>query len=249
MNNYILADIKRIFHKSSFLSTFAIYMGLFLIMIFIYFNPTFTSDAYVVKTKTFLNFFSLFIGLLVFLSVYYDDFKSKSMQVAIGYGIPRYKVVLSKFIEVVLLLLISAFFICIVILIVPTVLKLSLNSTQITDLVFSVIIEVLKSIGYICISAIPVFYTQNAVGGTIFYVLLSSRTIMILLSMILGQSFLTNTVGDLTQYLYTQQLYNVHSRFIQTGTISISLLLAIIIYVLLPVLLSIFSFNKRELEF
>lgn len=249
MSNYILADIKRVFHKKSFFLTAGIYMALFLMMMFIYFNPTFTSDNYVAKTKTFLGLFPIIIGLPIFLSVYYDDFKSKSMQVAIGYGISRYKVVLAKFIESILLILACTLCIGIVVLFVPVVLGLSLSNTQITTIVLSIIAEGLKAIGYISIAVIPCFYTQNAVSGTIFYVLLSSRTIMIFLSMVLGQNFIINMFGDLTKYLYTSQLYSISSIFIETGTINISLLWTVMAYVILPVLLSIFSFNKRELEF
>ena len=70
MSNYVLADIKRICHKKSFLRTIGIYIGLFCIMMFIYFNPTYTADAYVAKTTIFLGFFPLFVGLTVFLSVF-----------------------------------------------------------------------------------------------------------------------------------------------------------------------------------
>lgn len=53
MSNYVLADIKRICHKKSFLRTIGIYIGLFCIMMFIYFNPTYTADAYVAKRQYF----------------------------------------------------------------------------------------------------------------------------------------------------------------------------------------------------
>lgn len=249
MRNYILADIRRIFHKKSFLAAAGIYTGLFLIMIFIYFNPSFTFAAYVSKTAAFLGFFPLLIGLIVFLSVYYDDFKSKSMQVAIGYGMPRYKVVLSKIAESILLLFVITFFIGIIILITPAILGMTLSGTQIADLISSIIVEALRTIGYICISVIPVFYTQNAVNGTILFVLLSSKTVMILLTMILGQDVLVNLAGDLTQYLYTTMLYSMQNMFVQTGTVNIMLFAALGLYIVLPVTLSVLSFRKKELEF
>ena len=47
------------------------------------------------------------------------------------------------------------------------------------------------------------FYTQNAVNGTIVYVLLSSRTVMLLATMILGQELFVNMIGDMTKvFLY-----------------------------------------------
>ena len=249
MYNYILADIKRICHKKSFLMTIGAYIGLFLLMMFIYFNPTFTEIAYVAKTTSFLGYFPLIIGLIVFLSVYYDDFKSKSMQVAIGYGMRRYKVVLSKIIESIVLFVLSIIIIGIITMIVPVLLGLELNASQITEILFTLIIEMLRAIGYISISSIPVFYTQNAVNGTILYVLLSSKTIMLLLSIILGQDFVVNIFGNLTKFVYTIGLYGIRSIFMQTGIINMSIVLMGIIYVIIPTIISICGFKKKELEF
>lgn len=249
MNNYIFADIKRILHKKSFLAAAGIYAGIFLFMMFIYFNPTFTADAYIAKTKNFLSFFPFLIGLALFLSVYYDDFKSKSMQIAIGYGIPRYKIVLSKFIESVVLFAVTALCILVIVLVAPAAMSLSLNATQITELISGVFTEMLRAIGYVTISAVPVFYTQNAVSGTICTVLLSSKTVLIFSSMILGQDFIVNSLGNLTKYLFTVQLYSAQSAFVQSGSFSLSLIPTITVYVFLPVLLSVLCFNKKELEF
>lgn len=249
MRNYILADIKRICHKKTFLATAGTYIGLFFIMIFIYFNPSFTASSYAAKTAAFLSFFPLFVGLPVFLSVYYDDFKSRSMQIAIGYGMPRYKVILSKVTESILLLFATVFCIGIIILIFPSILEIALGQSEVAELIVTVIVEALRAIGYICISAIPVFYTQNAVNGTVIFVLFSSKTVMILLTMILGQDFLVNTVGDLTQYLYTSLLYSTCSMLVQTGTVRITLFGALILYIVFPIMLSVIGFRKKELEF
>lgn len=249
MNNYVFADIKRVFHKKSFLAAAGIYLGIFLLMMFIYFNPTFTSDAYVAKTKGFLSFFPFIIGLELFLSVYYDDFKSKSMQIAIGCGMPRYKVVLSKFIESVILLASQAVCVLAVALAVPAVMGISLNNSQAAELVSGVFTEMLRAVGYVSISAVPVFYTQNAVSGTICTALLSSKAVLISLSMVLGQEFIVNSFGDLTKYLFTVQLYTAQGAFVQSGVFKLSLIPTVLIYILLPVLISVLCFNKKELEF
>lgn len=249
MRNYILADIKRICRKKSFLAIAGAYAGLFLIMIFIYFNPSFTSAAYVAKTSSFLGFFPLIVGLMVFLSVYYDDFKSRSMQIAIGFGVPRYKVVLSKIVESIILLFAAAFGIGIIVLVIPVLTGIHLNQTEAAELIATVIVEALRATGYICISAIPVFYTQNAVNGTVVFVLFSSRTVMIILTMILGQDIFVNTAGDLNRYLYTSLLYSARSLFVQNGTVSITLLGAVTFYIILPTILSVIGFRKKELEF
>lgn len=249
MNNYIIADIKRVFHKKSFLAAAGIYAGIFLLMMFIYFNPTFTAEAYTAKTKTFLGFFPFLIGIALFLSVYYDDFKSKAMQVAIGCGMPRYKVVLSKFIESVMLLAAAAVCVLIMVLVMPAAMGLALNAAQTAELASGVFTEMLRTVGYVSLSAVPAFYAQNAVGGTICIALLSSKAVLIFASLILGQDFIVNSFGDITQYLFTVQLYTAQSAFVRADRFGLTLAAAIAAYILLPVLLSALCFRKKELEF
>lgn len=249
MSNYILADIKRICRKRSFFITLATYMGLFLLMIFIFSNPSFTAADYLGRTETYLGFYSLVVGLSIFLSVYSDDFKSKSMQVAIGFGIPRHKVVLSKAIESILLLIITMLGMGLILLIVPIPLGLSLNQAQVTELISTYIVETLRAMTYMTLASVFVFYTQNAVSGIISYVLLSSRTMLILLSLILNQSFFVNTFGDLTQYLSSTLLYQAQSLFLESGKWSSGLWLVLVAYIIVPIGLAILSFNKKELEF
>ncbi len=249
MTNYILADIKRICRKRSFFITLGIYVGLFLLMIFILSSPSFTVGEYVESTETYLSFYPLVVGLSVFLSVYSDDFKSKSMQVAIGFGIPRHKVVLSKLIESIVLLVMTILGIGVIFLIVPIPLGLSLKQEQVTSLVTILLVELFRTITYIALASILVFYTQNAISGIIAYVLLSSKTIMILLSIILSQSFFINTFGNLTQYFSSTLLYQARTTFLESGKWSSGLMLVLIAYIIVPIGLSIFSFNKKELEF
>lgn len=249
MTNYIIADIKRVFLKKSFITFIGIYAGIFLLMMFIYSNPTFTAGAYVLKTKSFLGFFPLLIGLAIFLSVYYDDFKSKSMQTAIGYGISRHKIVISKFTESIVISILSALSVCIIILITPMLMKLSLSKAQSAELILGVVSEILRTIGYISISAVPAFYTQNAISGTILYVLLSSKTIMLFLTIILGQDIIVNIFGNLSKYIFTQQIYSFFNVLVENSEVKILSIIIILIYMLLPVLISAFSFNKKELEF
>ncbi|MDR5588061.1 MULTISPECIES: hypothetical protein [Clostridium] len=249
MINYILADIRRISRKQSFIYTLGGFIGLFLLMIFIYYNPTFNQNAYLEKTDTFLGFFPLVMGLSIFLSIYYDDFKSKSMQIAIGYGISRSKVVLTKIIEVAILSLLSALLLGIVILVIPIFLKMSLSSKEIFTIILGVGAEALRIIGYISMSTILVYYSQNAMIGTIFYVLLSSKTVMLILATILGQGFIINSIGDLTKFMYTIILYKEKLSFIETGSFDFLIIAGILVYIVLPTIITIIMFRKKELEF
>ncbi len=249
MNNYIKADIGRILRKRTFLGAVAAFWGLFLLQVFIYFNPSFTAEMYVAKITAFTGFFPLIVGLFVFMCIYADDFKCKSMQIAIGYGTPRRKIIIAKLIESMLLLIVITFITGFLVLGTPLILGLAPTQQQLSYLVLTVVADMLRAIGYIALSTIPVFFTQNAVNGIIVYVLLSSKTVYIILTMILGQELFVNLAGDLTQYLYTTQLYDASTLFSQAGQFDFAWIIAPVLYVFIPTIIAIIGFNKKELEF
>lgn len=249
MNNYIGADLRRIFRKQSFLWAFGAFAGCFAILVFIYFNPNFTAEMYVSKMTSFMSFFPLVVGLLTFLSVYADDFKCRSMQVAIGYGMPRGRILFAKLLESAVLLLATSALMAIFLAAAPLLLGLAPTSQQMASIILTACAEFLRALGYGAISAVAVFLTQNATGGTILYVLLSSKTVYIIATMLLGQDFLRDTVGDLTKYLYTAMLYTRKADLVRGGQPYICLIFALLLYVVLPTVISIVGFHKKELEF
>ena len=249
MTNYIVADLRRIFRKRSFLWAFGAFVGCFVLLVFIYFNPSFTAETYVSKMTSFMSFFPLVVGLPTFLSVYADDFRCRSMQVAIGYGMPRWRIILAKLLESAVLLLATATVMAALITVAPLLLGLAPASQQMASLMLTAAAEFLRALGYVAISAVAVFLTQNATGGTILYVLLSSKSVYIILTMLLGQDFLLGTVGNLTEYLYTALLYTCKTGLMQGGQPLICLIVALLVYVALPTAISIVGFRKKELEF
>ena len=83
MTNYLSADLRRILHKQSFLGSVGAFAVLFAVLVFIYFNPSFTAEMYAAKATSFLSFFPLVIGVFVFTSVYADDFKCARFSISI----------------------------------------------------------------------------------------------------------------------------------------------------------------------
>ena len=249
MTNYIRADLRRIFQKQSFLWAFGAFVGCFVLLVFIYFNPSFTAETYVSKMTSFMSFFPLVVGLPTFLSVYADDFRCRSMQVAIGYGMPRWRIILAKLLESAVLLLATAAVMAALITVAPLLLGLAPASQQMTSLALTAGAELLRALGYGAICAVAVFLTQNATVGTILYVLLSSKSAYIVANMLLGQDFLINTVGDLAKYLFTAMLYSCKADLVQGGQPFICLIAALLIYVVLPTVVSVVGFRKKELEF
>lgn len=171
------------------------------------------------------------------------------MQAAIGYGFGRSRIIAAKLAESCLLLTGVGIITGVLINIVPSVIGLGMDGSQHLNLTLTIAAEILRTAGYIAISAIAIFASQNAVNGIIFYVLFSTKSVYIILSMILGQDILVNMTGDLTRYLYTPQLYVARAAVIQHGTIGAAPIVAILVYVLLPTVISAVVFRKKELEF
>lgn len=171
------------------------------------------------------------------------------MQIAIGYGTPRRKIIIAKLIESMLLLIVITFITGFLVLGTPLILGLAPTQQQLSYLALTVVADMLRAIGYIALSTIPVFFTQNAVNGIIVYVLLSSKTVYIILTMIWGQELFVNLAGDLTQYLYTTQLYDACTLFSQAGQLDFAWMIAPVLYVFIPTIIVIIGFNKKELEF
>ena len=249
MTNYIKADVSRILRKNSFLTAVGVFFALYAVMVFIYFNPSFTTEMYVAKITSYLGYYPLIVGLFVFISVYADDFKCKSMQTAIGYGFSRNRIIAAKLLESCLILAGVGVIMGMIVNIVPSVIGLGIDASWHLNLMLTVAVEVVRTVGYIAISSIAVFASQNAVNGIIFYVLFSTKSVYIILSMILGQDILVNTVGDLTKYLYTPQLYATKAAIIQQKTFGIAFIVTIIVYVIAPAVISAVIFRKKELVF
>lgn len=249
MRNYLAADIGRVLHKPSFVGACAAFAGLFLLLVFLYFNPGFTADQYTAKIASFLSFFPLLVGLFVFMAVYADDFKCRSMQVAIGYGIPRGRIVLGKLLESAVLLFCAAAVLEVLVTVTPLVLGLAPGRQHLESLTLTVLAEMLRALGYTALATVPVFFFQNAVNGSILYVLLASKTVYITLTLLLGQDFVQHTVGDLTRYLYTTQLYTARELLLGNAPFAAPLLLALLGYVVLPTGIAAWAFYTKELEF
>ena len=240
MVNYIKADLYRILHKQSFFGVIGTYIALFVLLIFILFNPTFTGAMYISKIYTFLDFFPLIIGLIVFVSLYVDDLKSNSIQIAIGYGLPRYKIILSKLLECFTLLIIISVCILFLVLITPILLDIKIDASQAIDLIKTILLEVIKTMSYISMSQIIVYIAFNSIEGMIMYLLLSTQVVYIVLNILLQQRFIVELFGYLNRYLLTNELYN-------TPTL-LRILGVILFYIVLPVILSITIFQKRSIE-
>lgn len=243
MINYMKAEFYRILHKQLFFGVIGTYIALFVLLIFILFNPAFTGTVYVSKIYTFLDFFPLMIGLILFVALYIDELKSKSTQTAISYGLSRYQIIISKALECFTLLFIIAVCIILLVLITPIILGITISSAQALDLARLVFIEMFRTFSYISLSQFFIYCLPNITFALINYIALATQIIYIIMNTFLEQSF-AESFGHLNQYLLTNELYVILDKGFITGRF----LGILLFYVMIPLLLTIFLCQKRNIE-
>lgn len=249
MSNYIFANLKRILGKKSFYTSTTIFIGLMLFLTYVKSGPSYTSDGYINDVQTMIGLYPLFIGVAIFIATFYDDFKAKTVQAALGLGISKTQVIFSKFIEVVILSIILAVITTISVMLLPLLFKVDMSLAGYKSIFIQYCGATIQMIGYFCICLPILFYRYNAIEGVIIYVMLSSSVIYLFSNLFLGSKTVINMIGDKTFLLLTNSVTHIQSAIISGRTIDLINIVIVIIYIVLPTVLAIVLFKKKELEF
>ncbi len=158
MRRMIRADLARIMRKKGVWVLFALTAVYFtLIVLGFRFVYAWAGDSFTYAVCLTLPVPEFFFGLCIFLWIYGDDFASMSMITAIGRGLTKTKVVLAKFLDTLIL---TILFHCILIVIL-TVIRLAsgtyLTPDEAGTLYLSVVNGAYQILGYVTISAIPLY--------------------------------------------------------------------------------------------
>ena len=239
MRRLIHGDIRRILLKLGFYILPVIYFGLSLTDIsdkVTEFEPFYESLLIVYKYV-----FPFVIGIPVFIGVYADELKAGAMQIAIGRGVSRKKIVLSKFIDCVLLTFVLflldmafEFMLLRVYMLVPTAL-------QISRMIMLMLSACLKTLGAMAFSAIFVYLTWNSSLGLV----------VELISLAFSEVFLgwiqNHTRLPLLDISYMGQVDQTCAN-ISAGANWILPLCMVLAYVAVFNLIGIAIFGRKELE-
>ena len=247
MHNYMFADISRVLKKRSVRFGFPGFELCLALLLLFYGGKGAVSDDMRRAAEVALDFFPLVIGTLLFVSVYADDFKCRAMQVAIGAGVSREGIVLAKFGECALLLLFTLLPTAALCFLLPGIRNLFYTGAEAEALTIAQVF--LRTLGFMQLAATLCFLTQNSLQGVIAFALLSSNALYILITMIFLTGPLKNNVGRLQPFLYTAMLRSVQADILTGKPFVGILVLAIGVYMLLPLILALPGFRKKELSF
>ena len=250
MKNAITADLIRVQKKKSFIIMLIIELvliiGIALIAMFVRVTPSKDMD-FLSLVSSAAGMGSLIVGLPIFLAVFSDDFRSHAMQTAIGFGLSRSKLIVARFIEVLVLILEATVFMVITELLMGLVAGVS--SSTIADTCNASWQYLVPTMSYMAICLMIVYGMRSATFAMVCYIVF---TIGVLDRILAGISVAIPFLRD----------NNIHLNYVLPDTMVGQLamnpafdyrwaiwIVVVVVYMLLPIWLATRVFRKKELEF
>ena len=249
MRRLIRADIRRILKKRSVILLFLIALGYLCFQVIGSFLA-YEQDPFVAVQNMMSKIAmpEIILGLVILFGVYADDFRSMSYSCVIGRGLTRSKLVLAKLLDTVIL---SVFMYGIITLILSLSLKLmgcTFTPRLSRAFYMTVLVTVYKTVGYIALSSMILYITNNIPLSTIF---------LLLLYIAVPFSTLLFSLNPQVKAFHVERIHyagiadNAFSDLLfgSVGMAIGTLLLGLVGYLGLVLFVTIKIFDKKELEF
>ena len=249
MRRLIEGDIRRIFLKKSFYILFILSL-LYAVGTTVKDMNLRVSSGYAVFNSYRMSsgiFFFLF-GLVVFMGVYADEFTSLAMDGVIGRGISRGKYVLAKFLDSLIILFFLFFFYTLPTYIVGAVMSGGLSGDENKIFWLTMLSSVFNGLFNVTMAAMFLYISSGVPLGVFVYI---GFSVIVPLAVELIKMKVIEQRYHFTRYYFTEVLYGIESNilfgryFEAFGTI----FLAILVYIVCPLLICSLVFSKKELEF
>lgn len=247
MNRYIRADLHRIFRR---ISRYIVLVLGFILLGLIIRSTAKTEGTTVYQIVDLLvkavPYVAVAFGLVEYLYVYVDDFRAKTIQIAIGTGIRRRHVILAKWIEHGFVCIVDYAVLIAMIFGICGFYGISFSGAPAKDVHILFLFGWLKTFVCIGITMIVVFRTQATTGGLLLYLALCVGLVKGLASIIFEIKAIKPL--HLSDYLFSSIIDVAKSRAI-VGTVSIPHIAGIAAYIIVCYLAACLLFRKREMEF
>ncbi len=250
MRRTIGADMIRVQRKKSLIITTVITIFLILTAGIVAGTGVIKGD----KTEHFSGFmaaavaFAPFLtGIPVFTSVYSDDFKSHSMQVSIGRGFSRTKLIYARFLEA--LLIVVEIFVLFSLFIVGLALIFSVESKGMTDALKELWQTYPYIVCYFAVSMVFVFITQAGTLGLVIYILLSASVTNMIIMAVKLLPFVRDWKFDINNVTIDGMISSMYSPEREVWKRTLYGVAALVIYVIIPLIAAKKIFKHKELEF
>lgn len=252
MRHYILADYRRILTRVPRLVFVGIYELILVAIVLIGWKnggPNYSSVNFMSSLNGwFFTCGGIFLGVCTLINSFADDFRSKTMQVAIGVGVSRKKVVAAKLIQAALILLTDILFTCLLIFLLTLITGAHLVPQQVGYLLASMLNVLLVGVCWISLISILVFKTQNMLMPMILYLILSCGLLggILRLASQYGPTILQRL--HLENYVPDYFLESLRTGLLM-GRLDFGALVGVVFYICLGMVLTYLVFRKQELDF
>ena len=275
MRRLVFTDLFRAQKKKSYVIMMGLVVALIIIVAIIAFvwpskaaEESGKAERFQTLNNIVTTFIPFLVGIPVFQAVFTDDFKSRTMQTAIGRGISRSRLVLSRFLEACMLIVEAMVIFSVVTLIAALAVGTSVSGTFL--LLAHLWVDASLIVAHLSVCMFFVYASQNATLGLVFFILFSANVFGLLLKLVDSIPFLNDNGIEISKMVPTGVHTNMSNYLFGTkavlDTTDISKLLepaieanfgkALVygivfvgVYIILPVFLSQAVFRKKELEF
>ncbi len=247
MFNCIKADALRVLKKKGFLITMSIVILLIIgaAILTVFFPGEDRGQTFADLAGVIYGINGLLVGIPIFLAVFSDDFKSKAMQTAIGFGISRPALIICRVIEMVWLIIQTGIVFSIVSVI--TGVALGASTSVLLSMIGNLWYESLKIILYGAVSMIIVYLMQSATTALVIFILSTVGTIDLVLMGIGAIPAVQKLHLDPTVITIESVLSKAMDKTYALAPLM--WVVAILAFLVLPTIITIVVFQKKELEF
>ena len=275
MRRLVFTDLFRAQKKKSYVIMMGLVVALIIIVAIIAFvwpskaaEESGKAERFQTLNNIVTTFIPFLVGIPVFQAVFTDDFKSRTMQTAIGRGISRSRLVLSRFLEACMLIVEAMAIFSVVTLIAALAVGTSVSGTFL--LLAHLWVDASLIVAHLSVCMFFVYASQNTSLGLVFFILFSANVFGLLLKLVDSIPFLNDNGIEISKMVPTGVHTNMSNYLFGTkavlDTTDLSKLLepaieanfgkALVygivfvgVYIILPVFLSQAVFRKKELEF
>lgn len=246
MLGYMRADLRRIGRRIPRLIVLALlYIALAAALVSISKSDVQIFPLMILCEHYVIGFLPLVIGTLEMAVILGDDFRARTMQQAIGMGVGRMQIVLTKLLDLAVLMLVDIAVFGAVLFATNGVFQLGMSVDTGRELLLWLVGAWVKSVAYGSLSLILGFYAQNALFAILLYVALASGVANKMLGMALSMKALSAL--HLGRFLLTTEI-NAFFTHALLGYFDPVSLIVVLIYVAGGAVAASYLFKSIELE-
>ena len=219
MRRLVFTDLFRAQKKKSYVIMMGLVVALIIIVAIIAFvwpskaaEESGKAERFQTLNNIVTTFIPFLVGIPVFQAVFTDDFKSRTMQTAIGRGISRSRLVLSRFLEACMLIVEAMAIFSVVTLIAALAVGTSVSGTFL--LLAHLWVDASLIVAHLSVCMFFVYASQNATLGLVFFILFSANVFGLLLKLVDSIPFLNDNGIEISKVPpYKREVNTVFQKY------------------------------------